>query len=88
MNGIVSYGAYIPFNRIQRSTITKALEIRPGKGERSIASFDEDTVTLGVEAARNALANVDRDGVKNLFFATTNPPYQEVPHGPRAAREV
>ncbi|MCH8194972.1 MAG: hypothetical protein IIB12_02755, partial [Chloroflexi bacterium] len=33
--------------------------------------------TEGVEAARNALATVDRDGVKNLFFATTNPPYQE-----------
>ncbi|MEX2016532.1 MAG: hypothetical protein WD873_07805, partial [Candidatus Hydrogenedentales bacterium] len=77
MSGIVSYGAYVPFNRLQRSVIGQALEARGGKGERAVAGFDEDTATLAVEAARNCLRNADKSSVRGLFFATTNPPYQE-----------
>jgi hydroxymethylglutaryl-CoA synthase len=77
MSGIVSYGAYIPFNRLKRETIGAALESRGGKGEKSVASFDEDTVTMAVEAATSALASVDADSIHALHFATTNPPYQE-----------
>lgn len=77
MSGIVSYGAYIPFNRIQRSTIAAALESRAGKGERAVASYDEDTVTMAVEAARGCINGTPKDGISTLYFATTNPPYQE-----------
>ena len=77
MTGITSYGAYVPFNRLQRATIGQALELRPGKGERAVASYDEDTATMAVEAARNALKNTSRSDIRTLFFATTNPPYQE-----------
>ena len=52
MAGILSYGAYVPFNRLQRSTIAAALDIPAGKGERSVASYDEDTATMAVEAAQ------------------------------------
>lgn len=77
MAGIVSYGAYIPFNRLQRATIGAALESRAGKGERSVASYDEDTVTMAVEAGRAALAGKAGLAPKALLFATTEPPYQE-----------
>jgi hydroxymethylglutaryl-CoA synthase len=56
MAGLVGYGAYIPYWRLQRSAITAALGSGGGKGLRSVASFDEDTTSLGVEAGRNALA--------------------------------
>lgn len=76
MSGIVSYGAYVPFNRIQRAMIGKALDTRGGKGERSVAGYDEDTVTMAVEAARACLRG-HSGPVRALFFATTEPPYQE-----------
>ena len=50
MAGILSYGAYIPFYRLQRVAIGAALETKADKGERAVASFDEDTVTMAVEA--------------------------------------
>lgn len=77
MSGIVSYGAYVPFNRLQRSTVAKALESRGGKGERAVASFDEDTITMAVEAARLCMRDQSKDAIHALTFATTNAPYQE-----------
>lgn len=77
MAGILSYGAYIPYFRLQRSAIGAALETRADKGERAIASYDEDTVTMAVEAARAAVAGAPKHTPSSLFFATTEPPYQE-----------
>ena len=77
MSGIVSYGAYIPFNRLQRATIGKALETRGGKGERAVASYDEDTATMAVEAARTATSSNGREKIRHLYFASTSAPYQE-----------
>lgn len=69
MSGIVRYGSYVPYFRLQRSTFAA------GKGERAVASYDEDSVSMAVEAARDAL----RGGVEadTLLFATTSPPYAE-----------
>ncbi len=77
MSGIVSYGTYIPFNRLQRSVIAEVLGTRGGKGEKAVASYDEDTATMAVEASRACLAGRDTTGISSLFFATTDPPYQE-----------
>ncbi len=77
MAGILGYGAYIPFNRLQRAAIGAALESRPGKGERAVASYDEDTVTMAVEAAHAALQSRPGISPKTLLFATTDAPYQE-----------
>jgi hypothetical protein len=54
MSGIVSYGADIPYWRLQRSAITSALGSGGGRGTRSVASYDEDTTSLAVEAGRAA----------------------------------
>ena len=77
MSGIVSYGAYIPFNRLKRDVIGAAMESRGGSGEKAVASFDEDTVTMAVEAAKNALTATETGSIQSLYFATTHPPYQE-----------
>lgn len=67
--GIIRYGSYVPYWRIQRSVMGG------GKGERAVASYDEDSASMAVEAARDAL----RDGpdVQGVIFATLSPPYAE-----------
>jgi len=82
MAGIVSYGSYVPLHRLGRVTIAEALGTRGGHGERSVAGYDEDTVTMAVEAARDALAATGShergaQAIATLAFATTEPPYQE-----------
>ena len=57
MRGIVSYGVYVPYWRLQRTAITSTLGSGGGRGTRSVASYDEDTTSMGVEAARIALRN-------------------------------
>jgi hydroxymethylglutaryl-CoA synthase len=74
MRGIVGYGAYVPHWRLQRSAIGAALGAGGGKGTRSVASYDEDATSMGVEAGRMALARLS-DRSHSLFFSTTAPPY-------------
>jgi len=78
MPGIVSYGAYLPYWRLQRSAIGQTLGAGGGKGARSVASYDEDSTSMGVEAGRVALAGAP-DGYEPalLAFATTSPAYAD-----------
>jgi 3-hydroxy-3-methylglutaryl CoA synthase/uncharacterized OB-fold protein len=74
MRGIISYGTYLPHRRLDRSTIAAVAGTGGGKGTRTVASYDEDTTTLGVEAARRALRATDaRPGA--LWFSTVTPAY-------------
>ena len=59
MAGIVSYGSYVPYRRLKRAAIAQVMGVAAGKGERAVASFDEDSVSMAVEALRDAL--VERD---------------------------
>src|SRR6185312_3195014 len=78
MAGLVGYGAYIPYWRLQRSAITGALGSGGGKGLRSVAGFDEDTTSLGVEAGRRALTMApDGYAPSVVAFATTAPAYAD-----------
>ena len=58
--GIHEFGGYVPLQRLERETIANANAwFNPtlrglGKGERSICNWDEDSVTMAVEAARDA----------------------------------
>jgi len=76
MRGIVSYGVYLPYWRLERKAIGEALGTPAGSGTRAVASYDEDTTSLGVEAGRAALRGV-RVIPQALYFATANPPYQD-----------
>lgn len=77
MAGIISYGAYVPFNRLERSRITEATGNPAAPGEKAVASYDEDSVSMAVEASLDCLTGFKAEGLKNLYFATTSPPYLE-----------
>jgi hydroxymethylglutaryl-CoA synthase len=72
--GIVTWGTYLPYWRLKRSAIAQVLGAGPGKGARAVASYDEDTTTLGVEAGRRALA-VGAAAPQDLLFSTPAPGY-------------
>jgi hydroxymethylglutaryl-CoA synthase len=77
MAGIVSYGSYIPYRRLKRAAIAAMLGVPASRGERAVASFDEDSVSMAVEALRDALKGAPHATVGSLLFATTTPPYGE-----------
>jgi 3-hydroxy-3-methylglutaryl CoA synthase len=79
--GIIAFGAYVPRLRMPRRAIAQANAwLNPalqglGKGERAICNWDEDPVTMAVEAARDALSGRDRTSVAALRFASTTFPF-------------
>ncbi len=81
--GILRYGAYIPMRRLQRKTIVaanswfnSALKSQ-GKGERAMANWDEDSVTMAVAAARDCLGEGGRDGIGAVHLASTSLPFAD-----------
>ncbi|HSB60830.1 MAG TPA: hydroxymethylglutaryl-CoA synthase, partial [Vicinamibacteria bacterium] len=75
MNGIVAYGVYVPYYRLDRKTLGTALGVPGGRGTRAVASYDEDTTSMGVEAARAALRMAPGAAPEALYFATADPAY-------------
>lgn len=82
--GITSYGGYVPRLRMQRAAIAAAHQwMAPslrglGKGQRAFCSWDEDSVTMAVEAARDAFAERSRTDVDLLAFSTTRAPFLDL----------
>ena len=80
MAGIILFGGYVPRRRLQRSAIYAANRwFAPGlkglsAGERSVAGWDEDSVTMAVEAARDCLGDHPREEIGNVFLASTTHP--------------
>jgi hydroxymethylglutaryl-CoA synthase len=77
MVGIASYGAYIPFHRLKRDEIARVWGKDPSLGEKAVANWDEDSLTMGVEAAIDCTQWQDLDLIDGLYFASTTPPYRE-----------
>ena len=80
--GILAYGAYVPRLRLRRQTIADAIAwVNPGlkaqaKGERAICDWDEDSLTMAVEAARDC--RMDSLGAPdNLALASTTLPFAD-----------
>ncbi len=84
--GIVAFGAYIPRRRLQRKVIAETHGwFNPGlaglaKGERAMANWDEDAVTMAVEAARDCLGSRDRNALQSLRLASTTFPFVDRLH--------
>ncbi|MDP6511066.1 MAG: 3-hydroxy-3-methylglutaryl CoA synthase, partial [Dehalococcoidia bacterium] len=75
MVGITSFGAYVPLFRMPRAEIARAWGIAAlGEGERAVRNYDEDSLTMAVEACQDCLRGVERSGVDGLFMATTTAP--------------
>ncbi|MGG0174750.1 OB-fold domain-containing protein [Gottfriedia acidiceleris] len=88
MKGIISYGAYIPYNRLQRQKIKEFFESSASGGERAVAGFDEDSVSMGVEAALDCLSELKEKSIQSLYFATTSAPYKEKSSLPTISRAL
>jgi len=85
--GITRFGAYVPRLRIERSAIAGAHAwMAPGlkgraKGARAFASWDEDAVTMAVEACLDCLGSAEARYIAELRFASLNFPYADLSHG-------
>jgi hydroxymethylglutaryl-CoA synthase len=77
MVGIVSYGAYVPRWRLARETISREWRIPGAPGEKAVANFDEDSLTMAVAAAADCLDGIDRSSIDGAFFASTTSPFLE-----------
>ncbi len=80
--GILSFGGYVPTLRINRQAIAQAIAWAVpsakglAKGERAFANWDEDSLTLAVEAARDCLQGFPRE-VAHLQLASTTLPFAD-----------
>ncbi|MFX1275654.1 MAG: OB-fold domain-containing protein [Promethearchaeota archaeon] len=77
MIGIKAYGAYLPKNLLSRDLIGKAWDFPIIPGSKAVASIDEDTITMAVEAGLDCLTGIDPKTIDGLFFATTTQVYTE-----------
>lgn len=83
MVGIVSYGGYVPRLRLPRMTMFQNMAwfapatIAVAQGERSVCNWDEDALSMGVEAARDCLEGIDKTAVDALLLASTTLPYAD-----------
>lgn len=81
MSGITAYGAYIPRGRLSKQAVAEAnswfdASLKSlGKGERAICNWDEDVITMAVEAATNCLASNDDPSLSSLYLASTTFPF-------------
>jgi hypothetical protein len=62
VQGITAYSCHVPHYRLTHDKIRQALGAGPAKGSRSVASFDEDTTSMAVEAALPTVRKPDLGG--------------------------
>jgi len=88
--GIISYGAYIPKMRIKAEEIAKIWgkngeTISKGLGiyEKTVPDVDQDTATISVEAARNALKriSINPQDIGAIYIGSESHPYAVKPTG-------
>jgi hydroxymethylglutaryl-CoA synthase len=82
--GIVGYGVYIPRYRIRAEEIAKVwgeegdqISKSLNVYEKTVPAMDEDTATIAVEAARNAIAHaqIDPQDIGALYVGSESHPY-------------
>ena len=98
MVGIVGYGAHIPRHRIKVEEIAKvwgadAPSYKKGLmlREKSVPTPDCDTITLSVEATKNALkraGNLDPVEIGAIYIGSESHPYAVKPSGTVVAEAI
>src|SRR5215471_13355767 len=76
MVGIARYAAYLPVLRLERKLIEQAWGARQPKGALAVANYDEDALTLAIDAAMGCLGDPAAP-VGGAYVATTSAPYAE-----------
>jgi len=75
--GIHGWGFAIPRRRLSNQAVQEAWN-RPGfPGSRAVAGPDEDSLTLGMQAALQVIADVDKSTIDGLIFASTTGVFAE-----------
>ncbi|MCX7635209.1 MAG: short-chain dehydrogenase, partial [Syntrophales bacterium] len=83
MIGISSYGGYVPRYRLNRFIVFGAMGwlapalLMNAQGEKAVANYDEDALTMAVSAGVNCLRGFDRQSVDAVYFASTTAPFKE-----------
>jgi hydroxymethylglutaryl-CoA synthase len=82
--GIVGYGAYVPRYRLPATEVARVWT--DGSGglpikEKAVAGLDEDTLSMSIEAARNALARarIDPQELRAVWVGSESHPYAVKP---------
>lgn len=97
MVGIIGYGSYLPRYRIRAEEIAKqwgsdAESIKRGLllREKTVQALDEDTITISVEAARNAIkrAGIDPKEIGALYIGSESHPYAVKPSAATVAEAL
>ena len=95
--GIIGYGAYIPRNRIKVEEIAKiwgadAPSYKRGLmlREKSVPAPDQDTITMSVEATKNALKRcaIDPAEIGAIYIGSESHPYAVKPSGTTVAEAI
>jgi len=81
--GIVGYGSYVPMYRLPNLEVSRVWHGR-GRGpikEKAVAGPDEDTATIAIEAARNAMARagIAPERLRAVWVGSESPPYAVKP---------
>jgi len=82
--GIVGYGAYVPRYRLPAKEISRIWTGGTGGTpvqEKAVPGPDEDTATMSIEAARNALtrAGIDPEEIRAVWVGSESHPYAVKP---------
>jgi hydroxymethylglutaryl-CoA synthase len=91
--GIIGYGAYIPQYRLPAGEIARVWggsdEGLPVK-EKAVPGLDEDTVTMSIEAARNAVARAGIDArlLRAVWIGSESHPYAVKPSATIVAEAI
>ncbi|MGH1364497.1 MAG: hydroxymethylglutaryl-CoA synthase [Calditrichia bacterium] len=84
--GIVGYGSYVPRYRLPAEEISKVwragqdIDTLPVK-QKSVPGADEDSLTMAIEAAQNAVnrANIDPSLIRSVWVGSESHPYAVKP---------
>ncbi len=91
--GIVGYGSYVPRYRLPATEVARVWTDGTGGApikEKAVPGLDEDTLTIALEAARNALARarIDPQDIGAVWVGSESHPYAVKPTGTIIAEAI
>lgn len=91
--GITGYGAYVPRFRLPGSEVDRVWTEGQGGSpikEKAVPGPDEDTATMSIESARNAMARagIDPQALRAVWVGSESPPYTVKPTSTIVAQAI